>query len=313
MLYFSNPEMIIRSMSESDVRSIVEAEREQSCLASPEKYFTRLKDQENWKNIALVAKFRGEVAGFVYVYPYGLHGEFDGEGYPEIVDLTVFKKYQNFGIENELRSVAEKIASEYSDTVYTSVRFKDGKTLHSLVVQGYVPDRRGFVYKNKSDFKCRECLDEDEISLLLYKHISLSEINKLLALNTPECPSFKLLEDRTYCVYGVINSEKYQKLRVNDEVFLTDKRSNAQIRCHIAFRYDYNSFEDLFSDEGVENLLPFLDRSKEPSEHDKNLADCRKFFNNLPGTKLAQKYGCVAFGLKVAEVTNQKIDRLSFR
>lgn len=46
MLYFSNPEMIIRSMSESDVRSSVEAEREQSFLASPEKYFTRLKDFE---------------------------------------------------------------------------------------------------------------------------------------------------------------------------------------------------------------------------------------------------------------------------
>ena len=57
MLYFSNQEMIIRSISESDVRSIVEAEQEQSFLASPEKYFTRLKDQENWFNIDLIIVF----------------------------------------------------------------------------------------------------------------------------------------------------------------------------------------------------------------------------------------------------------------
>jgi hypothetical protein len=65
MLYFSNPEMIIRSMSESDVRSIVEAEREQSCLASPEKYFTRLKDQENWFNIDLIIVFLFLVVNFI--------------------------------------------------------------------------------------------------------------------------------------------------------------------------------------------------------------------------------------------------------
>lgn len=44
-------------------------------------------------------------------------GAFANQGYPEIIDFAVLEKYRKNGIGSILMDTAEKIASEYADTV----------------------------------------------------------------------------------------------------------------------------------------------------------------------------------------------------
>lgn len=101
-------------MNNSDVTCIVNAEGEQS---SPEKYLCRLKDQENFKCIALVVLYNKEVAGYVCIYHYSTNGILGEEGFSEIADFGILGKYKDLGIEKKLLDITEQIASEYSNIV----------------------------------------------------------------------------------------------------------------------------------------------------------------------------------------------------
>ncbi|MCI8614640.1 MAG: GNAT family N-acetyltransferase [Lachnospiraceae bacterium] len=69
--------------------------------------------------MALVAEYHGNVAGYINVYANGESSAFANQGYPEIVDFGVLEKYRNNGIGNKLMDIAEQIAPDYSDTIFS--------------------------------------------------------------------------------------------------------------------------------------------------------------------------------------------------
>ena len=111
----------------------------------------RLKDQSEGKAIALAAEYKGNVAGYINIYPNSEWGAFAGRGYPEIVDFGVLEKYRRKGIGTKLMDAAEEIAAKYSDTVYLGVGLHNGygSAQRMYVKRGYIPDGSGVWYKDK--------------------------------------------------------------------------------------------------------------------------------------------------------------------
>ncbi len=110
----------------------------------------RLKDQSEGKAIALAAEYKGNVAGYINIYPNSEWGAFAGRGYPEIVDFGVLEKYRRKGIGTKLMDAAEEIAAKYSDTVYLGVGLHSGygSAQRMYVKRGYIPDGSGVWYKD---------------------------------------------------------------------------------------------------------------------------------------------------------------------
>lgn len=136
---------------QSDIKPIVEEEIAQGWNSTPEKYEMRLKDQSEGKAIALAAEYKGNVAGYINIYPNSEWGAFAGRGYPEIVDFGVLEKYRRKGIGTKLMDAAEEIAAKYSDTVYLGVGLHNGygSAQRMYVKRGYIPDGSGVWYKDK--------------------------------------------------------------------------------------------------------------------------------------------------------------------
>ena len=90
-------------------------------------------------------------SGYVNVYPDSEWGAFANQGYPEIIDFAVLEKYRKNGIGSILMDTAEKIASEYADTVYLGVGLHNGygSAQRMYVKRGYIPDGSGVWYKDK--------------------------------------------------------------------------------------------------------------------------------------------------------------------
>lgn len=151
MVYFNNEEIIIRDMIFSDGLHFTDEERKQGWDSTIDKFEMRLKDVKNGKCISLVADYYGIPAGYVNVYPDSEWGAFANQGYPEIIDFAVLDKYQKNGIGSILMDTAEKIASEYADTVYLGVGLHNGygSAQRMYVKRGYIPDGSGVWYKDK--------------------------------------------------------------------------------------------------------------------------------------------------------------------
>ena len=66
----------------------------------------RLRHQAEGKSIALVAEYRGAIAGYVNLYPNSGNGPFADRGYPEIVDFGVLEKYRKNGVGTKLMEIA---------------------------------------------------------------------------------------------------------------------------------------------------------------------------------------------------------------
>ena len=121
MIYFKDTEILIRDMIQSDAQIITDEEIAQGWHQTIDKYEMRLRHQAQGKSVALIAEYKGNIAGYINVYPNSEWGAFGNQGYPEIVDFGVLEKYRRNGIGNKLMDIAEEIASQYSDTVYLGV------------------------------------------------------------------------------------------------------------------------------------------------------------------------------------------------
>ena len=70
MIYYDNGDIRIRTLEPDDAERIAAEERAQGWgNASADKYNMRLRDMREGRAIALAADFRGEVAGYINVYP----------------------------------------------------------------------------------------------------------------------------------------------------------------------------------------------------------------------------------------------------
>ena len=69
MIYYSDKQLTIRSLTQEDADVIAAEEVAQGWIhASPKKYLQRLKDQQDGKAVALAAEYCGQAAGYINVY-----------------------------------------------------------------------------------------------------------------------------------------------------------------------------------------------------------------------------------------------------
>jgi len=80
MIYYSDNDILIRTILESDARAICEEEIAQGWNQTEEKYHMRIADNASGKAISLVAEYRGNVAGYINVYPNSVWGAFANSG-----------------------------------------------------------------------------------------------------------------------------------------------------------------------------------------------------------------------------------------
>ncbi len=172
-VYFRNDDIIIRDMIFSDAEIIASEERAQGWDQSADKYYMRLRHQSEGKGIPLTAEYKGNIAGYISVYPNSEWGALGEKGYPEIVDFGVLEEFRRLGIGSCLMDAAERIASQYADTVYLGVGLHSGygSAQRMYVKRGYVPDGSGVWYGNKVLPCYAECCNDDALVLYLVKKL----------------------------------------------------------------------------------------------------------------------------------------------
>lgn len=173
MIYYRDNDILIRTILESDARTICEEEIAQGWNQTEEKYHMRIADNASGKSISLVAEYKGKVAGYVNVYPNSVWGAFANSGYCEIVDFGVLEKYRCHGIGSKLMDVAETIASQYADTVYLGVGLHSGygSAQRMYCKRGYIPDGTGVWYGEEVAEPHKEYCNDDDLVLYFSKKI----------------------------------------------------------------------------------------------------------------------------------------------
>lgn len=164
MIYYSDADILIRNIQPSDAQIITAGEIEQGWDQSIDKYEMRLRDQAEGRSVNLVAEWRGNVAGYINVYPNATGGALANQGLPEIVDFGVLEKYRCNGIGSKLMDVAEAVAARFADTVYLGVGLYEsyGSAQRMYVKRGYIPDGSGIWYGNSHCEPGKTyCLDDD--------------------------------------------------------------------------------------------------------------------------------------------------------
>ena len=173
MVYYFDEEVLIRTIIETDTKTICEEEMAQGWQANEEKYLTRLADDAAGKAISLVAEYKGNVAGYINAYINSSWGSFANMGYCEIVDFGVLEKYRCCGIGSKLMDTAEKIASKYADTVYLGVGLHSGygSAQRMYHKRGYLPDGKGVWYKDKIAEPHETYCNDDYLNLYFSKKL----------------------------------------------------------------------------------------------------------------------------------------------
>ena len=106
-VYFSNSNLLIRSMEVDDAKIIYDTYLSYGWHPSLETYDNYYKEQEENKRKVFIAEYEGKVSGLCTLVLNSTEGPWAGMGYPEIVDLTVFFHVHNKGIGNKLLDVVE--------------------------------------------------------------------------------------------------------------------------------------------------------------------------------------------------------------
>lgn len=173
MIYFQNNEIIIRDLEPADAGKITDEEIKQGWNVLIDKYTDRLKDRDAGKCVSLAAEYNGNVAGYINVYPRSEWGAFANKGYAEIIDFGVLEKYRCLGIGSRLMDAAEKVAANYSDTVYLGVGLHSGygSAQRMYAKRGYIPDGSGVWYGEKPCAPYAPCENDDDLNLYLYKKL----------------------------------------------------------------------------------------------------------------------------------------------
>jgi ribosomal protein S18 acetylase RimI-like enzyme len=164
MIYYSDNNIVIRDMAETDPIDIYTEEIEQGHHRTVEQFNMRLKDRE--KNIAvpLVAEYNGKIAGYVNVYMNAKPNPYVNAAFYEIIDFGVFGKYRRHGIGSKLMDVADEIVAKYDDTVYLSVGLHSGygSAQRMYIKRGYIPDGLGVKYGDAACIPYQTyCIDDD--------------------------------------------------------------------------------------------------------------------------------------------------------
>jgi len=224
LVYYSDNEIVIRDMQEKDAQIITEEEIAQGWNAVIDKYLMRLKDQAEGRAVSLVAEYKGNVAGYINIYPDAKSGSFANRGYPEIVDFGVLEKYRKHGIGSKLMDVAERIASSYSQVVYLGVGLHSGygSAQRMYVRRGYVPDGTGVWYRDQVCGQNEPCCNDDDLVLYLSKRLisgPLVDFHRTDGKDEDFIENCRLLDmDLDRRVGKKIKRDKYKKYNRLDEI-----------------------------------------------------------------------------------------------
>lgn len=171
MIYYQDNEVTIRTMEDADAQIICAAEVAQGDHVTVEKYKTRLRDQAEGRCAALVAQYRGDVAGYINVYYDSTWGAFANRGLCEIVDFGVLEKFRRRGIGRTLMDAAEALAFAKADTVYLGVGLHAGygSAQRMYVKRGYIPDGSGVWYGETVCAPYSACINDDDLVLYFSK------------------------------------------------------------------------------------------------------------------------------------------------
>ena len=161
MIYWQNEELVIRDMEEADGPVFVEELTAQGWHPDIEDYRARLKDRAEGESTALTAVYRGQPAGYVYLYRTVREGPFKGKGW--------------------LMDAAEQVAGQYADTVCLGVGVCDsyGSAQRLYVKRGYIPDGSGVWYRDRQCVQYETvCTVDDDLVLFLYKKLQEERTGK---------------------------------------------------------------------------------------------------------------------------------------
>ena len=176
MIYVNTDELIIRDMVAEDARIITREEIAQGWHATVDKYLLRLEHQKKGYCISLVAEYKGQVAGYINIYPKSVEGPFGNKDLPEIVDFGVLEKFRRRGIGSALMDQAEKIAGEYADMVYLGVGLHAGygSAQRMYAKRGYIPDGSGIWHGDSACVPYEDYANDDDLMLFMSKDLSRS-------------------------------------------------------------------------------------------------------------------------------------------
>lgn len=172
-IYYTDNQITIRDMRREDAVIITQEEITQGWDASIDKYEMRLRDRQEKNAVVLVAEYRGNVVGYINIYPESEWGAYAGKGYPEIVDFGVLEKYRRRGIGSKLMDIAEQVAGEYSDRVCLGVGLHSGygSAQRMYVKRGYIPDGSGVWYRDRVCEPYGACCNDDDLVLYFMKEL----------------------------------------------------------------------------------------------------------------------------------------------
>lgn len=115
--------------------------------------------------------------------------------------------------------------------------------------------------------------------------------HKLSIINTVERPYLTWLDSGIKTAEGRVNAQKCRQMNLQDTILLFNNVDYQYIYGTIAFKHEYPSFEEMLVNEGVKNMLPFL--------NDGDLEKGIEVYNSFPGSSRVLELGCVAIGISV--------------
>lgn len=172
-IYFDDGTIKIRSMIPEDAKVLYDTYLSYGWHPSLENYENYYKEQEAGERLVFIAEYEGRVSGQCTLVLHPSEGPWVNQGYPEIVDLTVFFDVHNKGIGNKLLDAVEKEASKISKTVYLAVGVHSGygPAQRMYVKRGYNFDGSGVWYQGKQLEQYAPCVNDDDLLLFMSKDL----------------------------------------------------------------------------------------------------------------------------------------------
>ncbi len=172
MEYYKSEDLIISPLVLSDCKALSDGFAAQGWDKPESQYQRYLEEQEQGARKVFVARYKGEVAGYVTLRsPHT--GPFARKGWPEISDFNVLEKFQRRGIGSRLMACAEEEAAKTSRTVCLGVGLHNGygSAQRMYVKRGYVFDGSGVWYQDKPLAQYAPCENDDDLVLYLTKYL----------------------------------------------------------------------------------------------------------------------------------------------
>ncbi len=160
-------------MTPEDAKTLYDTYLSYGWHPSMETYEKYYKEQEEGKRLVFIAEYDSRVSGQCTLILDPTEGPYGNQGYPEIVDLTVFFDVHNKGIGNKLLDAAEIEASKVSDKVYLAVGVHSGygPAQRIYVKRGYNFDGSGVWYQGRQLEQYAPCVNDDDLLLYMAKEL----------------------------------------------------------------------------------------------------------------------------------------------